>query len=129
MSNYPDDIRQHDDNPNSPFYDDSREVWLESRTEQIKYELLSDEGYTAGRSKHGVGDIISEIIYQDEEKAENFEAALMDIITDKPDAVNYFRMEMDEFALQLAKQLAADELAAKENDCEQVYARPLGRLW
>lgn len=116
MNNYPDDIRQHDNHPDSPFYDDSREVWLEARAEEIKDELLSDEGYTICRAKYGVDDISSEIIYQDGEKAENFEAALLAIITDKPNAVAEFKTMMDEFALQLAEQLAADELAAKEND-------------
>ena len=121
-SNYPDDIRQHDDNPDSPFYDDSREAWIESTAEEIKNELLSDGGYKPfiwPRSVvRGIGDIISDIIYQDEEKSESFDAALLAIITDKPNAVAEFKTIMDEFAIQLAKQLAADELAAKENDYE-----------
>lgn len=121
VNNYPDDIRRHDDNPDSPFYDDSREEWIESTAEEIKNELLSDAGYRVpnmlGEIRYGIDDVIIEIICEDTDKQANYENALLNIITDKPNAVAEFKTIMDEFALQLAKQLAADELAAKENDC------------
>jgi len=43
-SNYPDDIRQHDNDPHSPFYDDGgAEAWTETRyMELIESETLED---------------------------------------------------------------------------------------
>lgn len=35
MSNYPDDIRSHDHDPRSPFYDNKEDAWLEEASEQI----------------------------------------------------------------------------------------------
>lgn len=35
MSNYPDDIRQYDNDPRSPFYDDSYERYMEAFSHEI----------------------------------------------------------------------------------------------
>ena len=35
MNNYPDDIRQYDNDPRSPFYDDLKERYMEAFTHEI----------------------------------------------------------------------------------------------
>lgn len=115
VNNYPDDIRQHDDNPNSPFYDDSRAVWIESTAEEIKNELLSIDGYRVNGATYGMGDILEKIAGS-EELTEEFQYLLSEpMITNN-------RMELNNFlsgvAFVFGRELAADELAAKENDCD-----------
>lgn len=49
LSGYPDDIRQYDNDPRSPFYSDKREKPLEKIVEDLTYSLRSDRnmhGYT-----------------------------------------------------------------------------------
>ena len=115
MINYPDDIRQHDDHPNSPFYDDSRDEWIESRAEQIKYELISDEGYKANGATYGMGDILEKIAGS-EKLTEEFQRLLSEpMVTNNRMALNNF---LSSVAFVFGCELAADELTAKENDCE-----------
>ena len=51
MSNYPDDIRQYDHDPRSPFYDDRNERYIESLSHEIAtdpeimVDVLSDSEY------------------------------------------------------------------------------------
>lgn len=42
--NYPEDIRQYDSDPRSPFYDDSRDMAVDSLVEEIAVDILKD-GY------------------------------------------------------------------------------------
>lgn len=54
---YPDDIRQYDDDPRSPAYDDSVDNWVESRATDIAKQMISDR-YELNGATYKIGDVL-----------------------------------------------------------------------
>ena len=58
MSNYPDDVRQHDSNPRSPFYDDIQDRYMEILSHEIAIDpaimidVLADSDQRYGNIVH-----------------------------------------------------------------------------
>lgn len=112
--NYPDNIRQYDDNPNSPCYDDSAERALKARTDEIAGEMLSQDGYTRDNTVWRTRDVIDHI-YNTDEQAEMFCNIVADVMDENSRAAGLISLGaiLARHAGQLASDLAEQEAQEK----------------
>lgn len=68
MTNYPEDIRQYDDDPRSPFH-----ISDDDRIESIAADIIN------GNHECTVEDCVTEVIYEDAEMLERYKQGLQDI--------------------------------------------------
>lgn len=61
-SNYPDDIRKYDNDPRSPFFDDSKDDALIEATTEIEELILSGEK----RGDYDIGDVAEDLLFQND---------------------------------------------------------------
>ena len=61
--NYPDDIRQYDDDPRSPFYDSRDEDWKADKAEELEAEykqgLRLDDYFESGGGGHDTASVLA----------------------------------------------------------------------
>lgn len=103
--NYPDNIRQFDSDPRSPFYDDADERLEEAvqeRTKEIAAEMLTQDGYKERGAVWGVGDV-TEHIYSDIDESSRFDLILAAVLEGENTVAN-----LKGFMLKHAEAVAND---------------------
>lgn len=111
MNNYPDDIRQHDDNPSSPFYDDSSEQALEARSDEIAKQMLTHDGYQLGKLNYNMKDVLDHV-YDNTDQAEIFSKILVSLLDKQSRTAGLIFLEslLERHAKALSGDLAEQEL-------------------
>lgn len=110
--NYPDDIRQYDDDQRSPYYDDAderREEAVMKRALEIAQEMITPDGYNENGTEWNMDDVLSHI-NQSLDDADKFAELVALIIKEKSDSrIGEFR----ELLLDHAK-VDAENIARRE---------------
>lgn len=83
-------------------------VWLDSRAEEIKAEILSEDGYTVNSANYNINDVL-ERIADSELLASAFSRLILSQYHAQKSSLNAF---IGGVATGMANQFAADELAA-----------------
>lgn len=91
-----------------------RAEWIDARTKEILDELLSKDGYKFNSAKYGISDVLEKIA-NESHLTYLFEDFLLKQVVDGR-AAFFINRFIQLVAEQIAKQFAADELAAMESD-------------
>ena len=87
-------------------------VWLDSRAEEIKTAILSEDGYTVNSATYNMSDVLEEIA-NSEFLTEIFEKLLLAHVLKEMPGLKGF---IGGVANGMANQFAADELASMNSD-------------
>lgn len=109
--NYPDDIRQHYENPNSPFYDDSQELALAARADEIAKAMLTHDGYQLGTLNWNMKDVLDHV-YDNEDQTEIFSKILVSLLDKNSRTAGLIFLEslLERHAKALSSDLAEQEM-------------------
>lgn len=113
--NYPENIRQFDSSPRSPFYDDTqdqfeemREAAVVERAKEIAAEMITPEGYSENGVIWNMSDVTEHICSHDDDESTYHTllaelASGADIITKTLELKAFFLQQAEQIAIEIAE--------------------------